>query len=224
MPRINGLEVIKLHRMATLGERHTPIIVLSADAMPETARACTEAGADAYLTKPVEPRRLLDVITVFSAGAPERVHAAEESVEERCAAGTDAADHNRVMPISAHPRYRGEAPPAVNWLVVESLKRFGGEQFVAETVGEYVTNAEALIAAIRQAVLQCDVASFRDQVHALRGTSGNIGADALWRLCRSVSGMTLERLREEGNDFSDRLAHELTRFRQEHIVAHQCAN
>ncbi|MFZ1413598.1 MAG: response regulator [Defluviicoccus sp.] len=216
MPRINGLEVIKLHRMATLGERRTPVIVLSADAMAETAHACTEAGADAYLTKPVEPRRLLDTITALSAGAPP--HAAEGSLDERGAADTDAADRNRVMQISSHPRYRGEVHPAVNWSVVENLRRFGGEHFVAETVGEYVTNAEALIGAIRQAVLQCDVASFRDQVHALRGTSGNIGADALWRLCRSVRGMTLERLRQEGGDFGDRLTHELIRFRKEHTA------
>jgi two-component system sensor histidine kinase RpfC len=217
MPKINGLEVIKLHRMATLGERHTPIIVLSADAMPETARACTEAGADAYLTKPVEPRRLLDAISALSAGAPAKPHAGEAVAREAEAANdADASDRSRVMPISAHPRYRADVHPAVNWSVIESLRQFSGEQFVAETVAEYLTNAEALIDAIRRAALQCDLPSFRDQVHALRGTSGNIGADALWRLCRSASGMTLERLRQEGSEFSDRLLHELIRFRQEH--------
>ncbi len=223
MPKVSGLEVIKLHRMATLGERRTPVIVLSADAMPETARACTEAGADAYLTKPVEPRRLLDAITRLAteaAEAPASPRAGDESTREAVDANdTDATDRNRVMPISAHPRYRGEAYPAVNWSVVGSLKQFGGEQFVAETVAEYFTNAEALIGAIQQAALQCDVVSFRDQVHALRGTSGNVGAEALWRLCRSVSGMTLERLREEGSEFSTRLLHELIRFRQEHAGA-----
>ena len=217
MPKINGLEVIKLHRMATLGERRAPVIVLSADAMPDTARACTEAGADAYLTKPVEPRRLLDAITRLSAGTPRQPYAGEAVGREAVAANdVDASDRNRVMPISAHPRYRGEVHPAVNWSVIESLQQFGGEQFVAETVAEYLSNAEALIGAIREAVLQCDVAAFRDQVHALRGTSGNVGADALWRLCRSVSGMTSERLRQEGSAFGDRLRHELAHFRQEH--------
>lgn len=220
MPKVSGLEVIKLHRMATLGERRTPVIVLSADAMPETARACTEAGADAYLTKPVEPRRLLDAITRLTAEAPACPRAGDEGSREALSGNdADATDRNRVMPISAHPRFRGEVHPAVNWSVIRNLKQFGGEQFVAETMAEYLTNAETLIGAIQEAALQCDVASFRDKVHALRGTSGNVGAEALWRLCRSVSGMTVERLREEGSEFSARLLHELIRFRQEHAGA-----
>ena len=215
MPKMTGLEVIKLHRMASLGGPHTPIIVLSADAMPETVQACSEAGADAYMTKPVEPRRLIEMITRLASQHPPQRDGADD--RERVVAAADDADRDRVTSISQHPRFRGEVHPAVNWSVVESLKRFGGEQFVEETVDEYLTNAEGLIAGIRQSVARCDVAAFRDQVHALRGTSGNVGADALWRLCRSLSGMTLEGLREEGGDYAERLAHELARFRQEQM-------
>ncbi len=62
MPGTSGIDVIKLYRMASLGEPHVPIIALSADATPETRAACMEAGADAYLTKPVEARKLLQAV------------------------------------------------------------------------------------------------------------------------------------------------------------------
>ena len=32
----------------------TPIIILTADATPEAEQACIDAGADAYITKPID--------------------------------------------------------------------------------------------------------------------------------------------------------------------------
>ena len=62
MPVLNGIEATKLHRFASLGQRHVPIIGLTADASPATAERCREAGMDACLTKPVEPARLSEVV------------------------------------------------------------------------------------------------------------------------------------------------------------------
>ena len=62
MPVLNGIEATKLHRFASLGRRHVPIIGLTADASPATAERCREAGMDACLTKPVEPARLAEVV------------------------------------------------------------------------------------------------------------------------------------------------------------------
>jgi len=61
MPEISGLDVLKQFRFAdTTGS--TPVIMLSADALPETIRQCKEAGANDYLTKPVEAANLLKTI------------------------------------------------------------------------------------------------------------------------------------------------------------------
>ncbi len=68
MPGTSGIDVIKLYRMARLGEARVPIIALSADATPETRAACLEAGADAYLTKPIEARKLLDAVNSLGHG------------------------------------------------------------------------------------------------------------------------------------------------------------
>ena len=62
MPVMNGIEATKLYRFAALGRPRVPIVALTADATEEVARRCEEAGMDACVTKPIEPRRLLEII------------------------------------------------------------------------------------------------------------------------------------------------------------------
>jgi PAS domain S-box-containing protein len=63
MPRIDGLEAIRRIR-AMHSVADTPIIALTALAMPGDEERCLEAGADAYLSKPV---RLRDVVQIIEA-------------------------------------------------------------------------------------------------------------------------------------------------------------
>ena len=46
----------------TRGRERLPVIMLSADATPEAKQEALEAGADAFLAKPIEAMRLLDEI------------------------------------------------------------------------------------------------------------------------------------------------------------------
>ena len=112
MPGISGLEIVKLYRMAHLDEAPLPVIALSADATPETRHAAEEAGVDVYLTKPVEPRHLLEVIDDLPASAA--AFAKPEKAQAR-APGSASPEPNdepgQVTPISTHPRYRAEFIP-----------------------------------------------------------------------------------------------------------------
>ena len=69
MPGTSGLDVTKIYRMAHIGDPHLPIVALTADATTETRRLCEEAGMDAYVTKPVEAARLLQVIDELAESA-----------------------------------------------------------------------------------------------------------------------------------------------------------
>ncbi|NTU79842.1 MAG: PAS domain S-box protein [Chloroflexales bacterium] len=61
MPRLDGLEAIRRLR-ALPAHAVTPIIALTALAMPGDEARCLEAGATAYLTKPVRLRTLAEMI------------------------------------------------------------------------------------------------------------------------------------------------------------------
>lgn len=61
LPGIHGLNILKLARIMPAAAS-TSFIVLTGDSDPETERACRDAGAAAFLPKPLSARRLLDSI------------------------------------------------------------------------------------------------------------------------------------------------------------------
>ena len=61
MPNMDGLEAIRRIRALPIGAT-VPILALTALAMPEDRARCLEAGATAYLSKPVRLRDLLALL------------------------------------------------------------------------------------------------------------------------------------------------------------------
>ena len=78
MPRLDGLEATRRIRALPSTARETPILAVTADAMPEDAARCLAAGMDAHLAKPVTYERLYAAIdqTFRAAADREQVHAA----------------------------------------------------------------------------------------------------------------------------------------------------
>lgn len=66
MPRLSGLEAIEEIRSGTGPNRATPIAILSAEAMSEHRALGLASGADFYLTKPIDPVGLLDVLNTVA--------------------------------------------------------------------------------------------------------------------------------------------------------------
>jgi PAS domain S-box-containing protein len=64
MPVMDGLTATRLirERESGLGLGRTPIFALTANAMPEHARASSESGADGHLTKPISTQALLRAV------------------------------------------------------------------------------------------------------------------------------------------------------------------
>jgi two-component system sensor histidine kinase/response regulator len=63
MPEMDGLECTALIRDHEQGTRcHLPIVALTAHAMDEDEARCLAAGMDAYLTKPVQPDALYELV------------------------------------------------------------------------------------------------------------------------------------------------------------------
>jgi CheY-like chemotaxis protein len=64
MPEMDGLTAIREIRKLPAGDR-LPIIAITAKAMPEDRRACLEAGANDYVSKPIDVDRLLSLCRVW---------------------------------------------------------------------------------------------------------------------------------------------------------------
>jgi two-component system, OmpR family, alkaline phosphatase synthesis response regulator PhoP len=64
MPRINGFEVCQRLK-SNPSHKHIPIIILSAKAQEQDIIQGLDIGADMYLTKPFDPKKLEDLVCKF---------------------------------------------------------------------------------------------------------------------------------------------------------------
>ncbi len=163
MPNLSGLDVLKAYRFMEL-KGHLPIIMLSANALPETIAECREAGADEYLTKPIETKNLIEVLDGFS--QPEK---------EPGGGGV----------VQAFPALKERSVwHYINIEPLEELKGFATrEGFVQELLGKFMSAGEKHMEALESAASENDTASFQDIVHALKGSAGTVGATSIYRIC-----------------------------------------
>jgi two-component system, sensor histidine kinase RpfC len=182
MPIMNGIETAKLYRFASLGQSRVPIIALTADATEDAGRRCEEAGMDACLTKPIDPHRLIEAIDKLI-----------ESVAPGFQANPDAADG-----VLESRQNWGEGVP-VDFDTLKSLENLGGAKFVEEITGQFVEDAAAILRKLGQAMASSDVQAFRELLHALRSTSANIGASAVFEMCLEWRSIAAEDLADNGD-------------------------
>jgi len=70
MPEMGGLETtVAVREMERERGQYTPIVAMTARAMKEDEARCLRAGMDAYMSKPIDRRKLAQVIALFEGGA-----------------------------------------------------------------------------------------------------------------------------------------------------------
>ncbi len=206
MPGTGGLDVVKLYRLAHMDEPRMPVIGLSADATQETRRASEEAGMDQYLAKPVSAKRLIEEIESL-VGASEREPAADMVLPVQT--------QHSVTEIISHPRFKGEAASAIDWQVLHDLENLGSdEDFFTEIIREYFTDADRLLLTMKQTVADGDSRKFREECHALRSSSANVGAKLLYQHCQKLGGIGGDELVRNGNAHLDQIKKELGYYRR----------
>ena len=173
---------------------------------------------DAVLAKPVERTQLLAAVDeiyakltaadrqIAAAPPPPLVPPVLPPVSPAASAAAPV-----VTPITAHPRFGSEAE-VVDETTVEALRALGGNDFVDEIVDTFGRDAGRLLDHLRQAVGRGDVRDFRELLHSLRSGAANVGGV---RLCQSLTALrdvTANDLRQQGEDYIDKIESELTRL------------
>jgi DNA-binding response OmpR family regulator len=77
MPNIDGIGVLRVRRTDRLAP-DTRIVILTAKTDPEDAVWCWELGADEYVSKPVDPDKLLREVQMLLKRTPDEVRSRRE--------------------------------------------------------------------------------------------------------------------------------------------------
>ena len=81
MPNMSGLEAAAAIRNLERGTgSHVPIVAMTANAMKGDQERCLEAGMDGYISKPIQPDHMMEVIAQFTASAGEAMDAVQPLV------------------------------------------------------------------------------------------------------------------------------------------------
>jgi len=172
MPVINGIEVVNIFRCTFPGQRHIPIMMLTANATKEAIQSCQDAGLDAYLTKPVIPQKLLDTVAGL--------------VDDKACNHADTAG----PPRQAAPVNSPQKAPLVDLEILDAISRAAkSRDFMTKLVDGYIGNAQNLIEQISSAVAHKKYKDIPDLAHSLHGSSCCIGASRLATLAEKLSGL-----------------------------------
>ncbi len=152
MPGMDGYEATRIIRDGKSNVRNhdIPIIAMTAHAMKGDRERCLEEGMDDYVSKPIEPQKLVDAI--------ERQLAKSSSYEEKATA-------RRAIPDD-----EGSTLP----------KRFDDdEEFFRELVKLFLQEVPLQIEEMKQAIESSDTGLIRELGHTIKGGAALIDAQSL---------------------------------------------
>ena len=200
MPVMDGFQAARVIRRAEPAGRHLPIIAMTANAMHGDREACLAAGMDDYLSKPVRPTELEQVLRRWLAypfaasAAPADAIAPPrfDEIREKC--GADTLDQAQVAEL------------------LEAAGT-GGAAVVNDLIDGFLTGVDARITAIRSAIAHGDRRALVSETHSLAGSSGSYGASQLSAVARQLETMARRDKAEAAGGLSAQLEAEFERVK-----------
>ena len=164
MPRLDGFDASRRIREREPDGERVPIIAMTASALEGEDERCLASGMDDFLTKPVDPVRLVRVVRQWADPGP----------EAEGPAGPGAGSSG------------GEAPDPVadgtvdldRMRMLDEMRRDGSSLFERASVN-FAENAADAVAALRAAVAAGDAAALEAGAHRLKGSATNLGLPAV---------------------------------------------
>ena len=192
MPVMGGIEAMQMYRMAHHGRvEDLPFLVLTANATTDARSMCEEAGADAFLTKPVDSRQLLRQVTSLTGIQAQYESAREKDRESR----TVAFDPELLLELSAIR----DTPGALE-----------------EIIELFVTSATELQQNMKTDLQDDDLQAFKDHAHALKGSAANIGANRVADVCHKAKALRAGNFESSGETLLKVLAKEFSAFQKKY--------
>jgi len=226
MPRLDGYATTRRLREweRRTGRDRTPVVALTANALNGDASRCFEAGMDRYLSKPFtidQLYRILDSCAPADAAARSdeaagdagagAAAAADNAVAAAAAAGSTAVAGATPAPgaIAAASQDRQNTPLDKETLDrIRDLQRPGATNLISKLAVLYHSSSIALMENARASLASQDAAGLAQAAHALKSSSGNIGAILLADLCANLESVARAGQLDEAGTLMNRIVAE----------------
>jgi CheY-like chemotaxis protein/HPt (histidine-containing phosphotransfer) domain-containing protein len=184
MPEMNGFETtVAIRRREEASGRRVPIAAMTANAMHGDRESCLAAGMDHYLTKPIQPEQLYELI----ARLPLPPATPSPAIASKCASSSTSL-----------PAFDREA----------ALKRLRGEQtLLLDVMRMFLDQGPELVAEIRRTAAAGDWERLERAAHTLKGSADVLAASEVVRWARQIEAAAHRR----DGSFSPALIDELAR-------------
>jgi CheY-like chemotaxis protein/HPt (histidine-containing phosphotransfer) domain-containing protein len=181
MPVLDGLEATRRIR-ALPGRAETPVIGMTAAALPEDRGRCLDAGMVDHIPKPVMPEHVIRTLLKWLP------HRAGSAAKPTAAAPPSPLD------VPATP------PPALD---VPGLRDrlHGNEALLWKLLAIFAEREAGAAEAVSAMLVRGDLEDARRKLHDLKGSAGNLGALAIAHRCA-----VLEDALKRGRNVDDALA------------------
>ncbi len=188
MPEMDGFEatrVIRKHESESglpgVRRGRIPIIALTANAIKGDRELCLEAGMDDYLSKPLEPDRLIEVLDRHLPKRRTLVAAVSQKPADQAPPETKAGAANEEDQPPAF------APP---FDVEGLLKRWGMDRaFVTSLIGMFQKSAPADFEQLERDVAAGAVEEATRRAHSLKGAASYVAASRVRELAARLETM-----------------------------------
>lgn len=166
MPGMDGFEATQQIRSIEGSERRTPVVAMTAHAMPEDRQRCLDAGMDDYLSKPLDARKVFEVIERWTGAAG--VYIPQEGPGD----------------VALPPDPDAVFDPQ------NALSRFGYDRdFFHNLMEDFFSSLPLKLDTMRQALQEQRLDALSYQAHNLKGVAANFGAMRLSNLAHRLDAL-----------------------------------
>ena len=175
MAGMTGTDALKLYRFTHSDDKDTRFILFTADATLSARQEASEAGFDAFLTKPVDTSTLFSTIGSILNLPP---NTASQWMNN---ALNNSQQHSPEPPVSIKDHTLDPA-------VLKELQHIGmGDSlFLQRLLRNYLSDSVKLILNIEHAIKEKHFGILQDYCHALKGNSLSIGAQHIAKTTEAI--------------------------------------
>ena len=172
MPTIPGTDVARLYRLMHGHAADLPIIMFSANATPEARQESLDAGANAFLAKPIQIDMFLETL--------DRLVQQFHTIHPPLTKLKNMSHSNELLLTRANE-------PILNMQALSDLEHVSKDRiFLDDLIVEFIYENKKSISFLEKALLSGNQEKVNDIVHSIKGSALSIGAVSLKMMCRRL--------------------------------------